>query len=105
MAASLVARVEARILVLRGRRVMLNPHPAELYGVQPKVLVQAVERNASGFPEDFMFQLSREEFSNLKSQSVTSSWGGLPSRGLTPMRYQLARWGKECDNGSSRLPQ
>jgi ORF6N domain-containing protein len=77
MAANLVAQVEARILVLRGQRVMLSPHLAELYGVQPKVLVQAVKRNASRFPEDFMFQLSREEFSNLKSQIVTSSWGGL----------------------------
>jgi hypothetical protein len=77
MAANLVARVEARILILRGQRVVLSPHLAELYGVQPKVLVQAVKRKSSRFPEDFMFQLSREEFSNLKSQFVTSSWGGL----------------------------
>jgi len=48
-----------------------------LYGVQPKVLVQAVKRNAARFPDDFMFQLSRDEFGNLKSQFVTSSWGGL----------------------------
>ncbi len=85
MAANLVARVEVRILVLRGQRVMLSPHLAELYGVQPKVLVQAVKRNASCFPEDFMFQLSREEFSNLKSQIVTSSWGGL--RRATPYAF------------------
>ena len=77
MAANLVARVEARILFLRGQRVMLSSYLAELYGVQPKVLVQAVKRNVSRFPEDFMFQLSREKFSNLKSQIVTSSWGGL----------------------------
>jgi len=56
---------------------MLSTHLAELYGVEPKVLVQAVKRNASRFPEDFMFQLSRDEFANLKSQIVTSSWGGL----------------------------
>lgn len=67
MAANLVARVEARILVLRGQRVMLSPDLAELYGVQPKVLVQAVKRNAARFPKDFMFQLSRDEFGNLKS--------------------------------------
>ena len=77
MAANLATRVEARILVLRGQRVMLSPQLAELYGVQPKVLVQAVKRNAARFPEDFMFQLSRDEFGNLKSQFVTSSWGGL----------------------------
>jgi len=57
--------------------VTLSPHLAELYGVQPKVLVQAVKRNAARFPDDFMFQLSRDEFGNLKSQFVTSSWGGL----------------------------
>ena len=61
---------------------MLSPDLAELYGVQPKVLVQAVKRNAARFPEDFMFQLSRDEFGNLKSQFVTSSWGGL--RRATP---------------------
>lgn len=77
IAANLAARVETRIFVLRGQRVMLSPHLAELYGVQPKVLVQAVKRNAARFPDDFMFQLSRDEFGNLKSQFVTSSWGGL----------------------------
>jgi hypothetical protein len=45
--------------------------------VPAKVLIQAVKRNRNRFPEDFMFQLSREEFANLKSQFVTSSWGGL----------------------------
>ncbi len=77
LAANLAARVETRIFVLRGQRVTLSPHLAELYGVQPKVLVQAVKRNAARFPDDFMFQLSRDEFGNLKSQFVTSSWGGL----------------------------
>ena len=85
VASNFVARVEARILVLRGQRVMLSPHLAELYGVQPKVLVQAVKRNAARFPEDFMFQLSRDEFGNLKSQFVTSSWGGL--RRATPYAF------------------
>jgi hypothetical protein len=85
VAATLVAKVQARILLLRGQRVMLSMHLAELYGVEPKVLVQAVKRNASRFPEDFMFQLSREEFANLKSQIVTSSWGGL--RRATPYAF------------------
>jgi hypothetical protein len=48
---------------------------AELYDVEPKVLMQAVKRNIDRFPDDFMFQLSVSEFENLKSQIVTSSWG------------------------------
>jgi hypothetical protein len=79
------ATIDRRILLVRGQRVMLSTHLAELYGVEPKVLVQAVKRNLSRFPEDFMFQLSREEFNNLKSQFVTSSWGGL--RRATPYAF------------------
>jgi ORF6N domain len=52
-------------------------HLAELYDVEPRALVQAIKRNIERFPEDFMFQLSAGEFANLKSQIVTSSWGGL----------------------------
>ncbi len=60
----------------RGRRVILDADLAELYEVKTKVLNQAVKRNSDRFPEDFMFQLSKEEFENLRSQTVTSSWGG-----------------------------
>ena len=70
-------RIENRIYLLRGHKIMLSTDLAELYGVEPRVLVQAVKRNIERFPEDFMFQLSKEEFDNLKSQIVTSSWGGL----------------------------
>ena len=56
---------------------MLSADLAELYGVEPKVLVQAVKRNKDRFPKDFMFQLTNQEFTNLKSQIVTSSWGGI----------------------------
>lgn len=49
---------------------------AILYGVQTKTLVQAIKRNIDRFPTDFMFQLTQHEFQNLRSQSVTSSWGG-----------------------------
>jgi hypothetical protein len=73
---TLVKPIEARILLLGGERVMLDADLAELYGVATKVLIQAVKRNAERFPEDFMFQLTRDEFANLRSQSVTSSWGG-----------------------------
>ena len=55
---------------------MLSTELAELYGVEPRVLVQAVKRNIERFPGDFMFQLKKEEFENLKSQFVISSWGG-----------------------------
>ena len=72
-----VERIESRILLLRGHKVMLSTDLAELYGVEPRVLVQAVKRNIERFPEDFMFQLNEEEFSDLKSQFVTSSWGGI----------------------------
>lgn len=56
---------------------MLSFDLAELYGVAVKALNQAVRRNLDRFPEDFMFQLTQEEFNNLKSQIVTSSWGGI----------------------------
>src|SRR5437588_12258421 len=73
----LVTPIEKRIFILRGERIMLSPDIAALYGIEPKALVQAVKRNLGRFPEDFMFQLTAEEFQNLKSQIVTSSWGGI----------------------------
>jgi hypothetical protein len=72
-----VARIEHAILLLRGQKVMLSTHLAELYEVEPRALVQAVKRNIKRFPTDFMFQLTGAEFANLKSQIVTSSWGGI----------------------------
>jgi hypothetical protein len=69
--------IERRIFFIRGHKVMLSTDLADLYQVEPRVLVQAIKRNIERFPEDFMFQLSNEEFDNLKSQIVTSSWGGL----------------------------
>ncbi len=69
-------RIEAKIYLLRGEKVILSPDLAELYEVEPRVLVQAVKRNLERFPADFMFQLSVEEFADLKSQIVISSWGG-----------------------------
>lgn len=65
------------IFVIRGERVMLSQDLAELYGVTVGALTQATKRNANRFPPDFMFQLTRQEFDNLKSQSVISSWGGM----------------------------
>ncbi len=72
-----IERIERAILLIRRQKVMLDADLAELYGVETRVLVQAVKRNMERFPEDFMFQLSHEEFAILRSQSVTSSdWGG-----------------------------
>jgi len=68
--------LENLILTLRGQRVLLSPHLAELYGVEPRTLVQAVKRNSDRFPADFMFQLTDEEFANLRSQIVTASPAG-----------------------------
>ena len=71
-------RIEQSILLIRGKKVMLDRDLAALYGVETKALKQAVKRNISRFPEDFMFVLTREELTNLRSQFVTSSsWGGL----------------------------
>ena len=67
--------IQSRILALREQRVMLDADLAQLYGVETRVLVQAVKRNLARFPEDFMFQLSAQEFANLRSQSVISSAG------------------------------
>ena len=69
--------IESLIYEIRGQKVMLDRDLARLYGVETKVLNQAVKRNIKRFPEDFMFQLSHEEFRNLMSQIVTSTWGGI----------------------------
>ena len=65
-----------KICFIRGQKVMLDRDLAELYGIETKVLKQAVKRNISRFPSDFMFELTNTEFENLRSQFVTSSWGG-----------------------------
>ena len=68
--------VVSKIAVVRGQRVMFAQDLAELYGVETKVLMQAVRRNVDRFPQDFLFQLDDQEVTNLRSQIVTSSWGG-----------------------------
>ena len=69
-----------RIVMLRGQKVLLGSDLANLYGVEHRALMQAVRRNVDRFPTDFMFQLDAEEWDNLKSQFVISSWGGLRTR-------------------------
>ena len=70
-------KVESLIQVIRGQQVMLDRDLAELYGVETRRLNEQVKRNIERFPEDFMFQLTTNEFDNLKSQFATSSWGGV----------------------------
>lgn len=65
--------IENKIFVIRDQRVMLDSDLASLYGVETKVLNQAVKRNRGRFPKDFVFQLTKEEDLNLRSQIVTSS--------------------------------
>ena len=68
--------IQNKIYEIRGYKVMLDFDIAEMYRVETKVLNQAVKRNIKRFPPDFMFQLTKQEFTNLRSQIVTSSWGG-----------------------------
>ena len=69
-------KVENKIFEIRHQKVMLDFDLAQLYEVETKALNQAVKRNIERFPSDFMFQLTQNETTNLRSQIVTSSWGG-----------------------------
>jgi hypothetical protein len=71
-------RILNKIMIVRGEKVILDSDLAELYGVETRRLNEQVRRNIEKFPDDFMFQLTKEEFGNLKSQIATSSsgWGG-----------------------------
>lgn len=68
--------IQSKIYEIRGQQVMIDKDLAGLYQVEVKRLNESVKRNLKRFPEDFMFQLTTEEWLNLKSQFATSSWGG-----------------------------
>jgi archaellum component FlaC len=68
--------IQNKIYTIRDQKVMLDRDLAEMYGVETRRLNEQIKRNMKRFPEDFMFQLSKEEFENLKSQIATSRWGG-----------------------------
>jgi ORF6N domain len=72
---ALQPHIASRILALRSQRVMLDADLAELYGVETRVLIQAIKRNAVRFPVDFMFQLDADEYAALRSQFVISNVG------------------------------
>ncbi len=82
--------IKAKIFTLRGRKVILDRDIAELYGVQTKVLNQAIQRNKERFPKDFMFKLKKEEFQIWKSQFVTSK---SLTRGLRKLPYAFTEQG------------
>jgi hypothetical protein len=68
--------IQSKICEIRGYKVIVDFELAELYHVETRRLNEAVKRNIRRFPLDFMFQLTNQEFNNLKSQNATSSWGG-----------------------------
>ena len=69
-------RIENIIFTIRGYKILMDTHLAELYGVETRVLIQAVKRNEDRFPTDFMFQLTQNEFDSLRSQIVISKGKG-----------------------------
>jgi len=82
-----VEHISRAILVLRGHRVLLDAELAALYGVDTKVLLQAVQRNLERFPEDFMMQLTAAEWAALRSQSVTLKRGRGQHRKYLPYAF------------------
>ncbi len=83
-ATAAVEMITRRIYVVRGKKVMLDRDLAELYDVSTKAFNQAIKRNRTRFPADFMFQLSAQESANLRSQFVTSSFGSHGGRRYRP---------------------
>ena len=83
-------RVINKIYIMRNRKVMLARDLAELYGVQTKVLIQTVKRNIKRFPEDFMFQLNKNEMEKWRSQIVTSKSDKM---GLRTLPYAFTEQG------------
>lgn len=87
--------VKDKVLTLRNQQVILNCDIAQLYGVETREINQAVKNNPDKFPSGYLFQLDNQEFANLKSKILTSSWGGarkLPTafteRGLHMLKTQ-----------------
>ncbi|HZV66461.1 MAG TPA: ORF6N domain-containing protein, partial [Telluria sp.] len=74
--------ITQRIVLLRGQKVLIDSDLAALYGVATRRLNEQVRRNLERFPQDFIFEVTNDEFSNLKSHFATSSWGGRRKRPL-----------------------
>ncbi len=82
-----VERIQQRILHLRSQRVLLDEHLAMLYAVEVRTLVQAVKRNVERFPEDFLFQLTPDEWASLRSQTVILDAGRGRHRKYLPYAF------------------
>ena len=82
--------IQQQILLLRGKQTLLDRDLAKIYQVDTKVLNQAVKRNINRFPEEFRFQLTKEEFENWKSQFVTSN---MDKMGLRKIPYAFTEQG------------
>lgn len=90
---TMMNRIGTHLIEIRGEKVLLDSFVADLYGVETRVVNQAVKRNIDKFPDSYMFQLSKEEAEILKSQNVTASWGGvraLPKAFTEKGLYMLA---------------
>ncbi|MCX5707954.1 MAG: ORF6N domain-containing protein [Candidatus Omnitrophica bacterium] len=94
-----VELIATKILMIRGQRVMLDKDLARLYGVSIKALNQAVKRNIQRFPGDFMFLLTRQEVSNLKSQIATSCWQPYGTHEVIDSRSQFVTLNSELTIG------
>src|SRR5438128_4410734 len=82
-----IERIESRILLVRGHKVLLDADLAALYGVSTKRFNEQVRRNAARFPEDFMFRLSAEEWDSLRSQFATLKTGRGQHRKYLPLAF------------------
>jgi hypothetical protein len=82
-----VELIERRIYLIRGQKAMFDTSLAELYQVETRALIQAVKRNLERFPEDFMFQLTKQEKESLRSQIVISNVGGRGGRRYLPYAF------------------
>lgn len=92
-------RIKQAILLIRGQRVMLDADLAALYGVETGALTRAVRRNLERFPDDFMFQLSKEEFEVLRCQSgISSGWGGRRYRPFAFTEHGIAMLSSELQS-------
>ena len=97
-----IERIESRIYLIRGQKVMIDRDLAELYGVETRVLKQAVKRNNDRFPADFMFELSRDELKKWRSQFVMSNSAKM---GLRRRPYAFTEQGVAMLSGILNSPR
>ncbi len=94
-----VINIQPMIRIIRDRQVMLDSDLSKLYGVETRRLNEQVKRNIDRFPDDFMFQLSKDELDDLKSQNATSSWGGVRKLPYAFTGHSHAQFGFEVKDG------